>query len=845
MHKRNGSKTVWLLVHVTAVLMALPTAAREVPSVLPDPDGKPAAMDKPVKVFILLGQSNMLGFGKVTPEDKNGTLTYAVKAKNKYPHLVDDQGNWTERQDVRYVQVMHRNDNMSTLRNEWLTVKGNIGPELQFGHIMGYSLDEPVLILKSCIGNRSLGWDLLPPGSKQFEFEGKIYAGYGESPLSWDKGTEPEPINWYAGKQYDDDIGNAKKVMANIGEYYPGATHCEVAGFVWWQGHKDQNPAHAGRYEQNLVHLIKTLRKDFDAPDAKFVLATIAFDGWDLKGPGRTVANAQLAVSGETGMYPEFTGNVRTVEARGFWRDKRVSPSGAGYHYNHNAETYMEVGDAMGRAMARMLNGETMTPQKDATDSVLRRARQSSAIAGNTIGKVQRWLHEVALKKIEPDTGLYHPDGNFNYQDAWADCYPFLVWAAWLTDLDALNGPVRGALHAEIKHCKEGFFRDPANTFGGSEYVKDGLIAVVEVTGKDEWFDRMKAIQDEIWAQPAIDTKYGRIPSTNIEVNGEQIQALARLYTMTGEIRYLKWAERLADYYLLAGDFVPTRLRDHGCEIIGGLGLLLGVESVHNPAKANAYLPHMKRMLDTVLEKGTNADGIMHDTLGPKGRLSDGWGYNYVAYLCYDMVAGEAVYRAHMEQVLRNLAKPAYRNHLWEGNSIDGFADSVEGGIYIMNRLPVPQGLAWADHEVAANIVYTDQKDHLWGTMKLQSNGVRTAIMHALMHTRGVIARPWQQGLALGASPMQDGVAVVIKADSDWSGKLVFDIPRHRLYLGFKHDWPRMNTLPEWYTVEPGKAYGVRIMDSGSEKTYMGEQLHEGLPIEVAAGQEKRLLIKP
>jgi hypothetical protein len=141
----------------------------------------------------------------------------------------------------------------------------------------------------------------------------------------------------------------------------------------------------------------------------------------------------------------------------------------------------------------------------------------------------------------------------------------------------------------------------------------------------------------------------------------------------------------------------------------------------------------MKRMLDTVLEKGTNADGIMHNSLGQKGRLSDGWGYNYVAYLCYDKVAGKPVYKTHIEQVLRNLAKPIYRNYQWEGNSIDGFADSVEGGIYIMNRLPVPEGLAWANREVSANIVYTEKKNHLWGTMKLQSNGVRTSIMHALV----------------------------------------------------------------------------------------------------------------
>ena len=323
---------------------------------LPDPDNFPADVEKPVQVFILLGQSNMLGFGRVEPADKNGTLEYLIKTENKYPHLVDDQGQWTERKDVRYVQVMHQRDAMSTLRNEWLTVKKpHIGIEQQFGHIMGHVLDAPVLVLKSCIGNRSLGWDLLPPGSKQFEFDGKIYAGYKESPLSWDKGSKPEPIEWYAGKQYDDDIGNAKKVLADIGKYYPGAKTCEVAGFVWWQGHKDQNAAHASRYEQNLVHLIETLREDFDAPNAKFVLATIAFEGDKLGGHGLTVANAQLAVSGDTGKYPQFKGNVKTIDARGFWRDKSVSPSGAGHHYNHNAETYMEVGNELGWAMADLL----------------------------------------------------------------------------------------------------------------------------------------------------------------------------------------------------------------------------------------------------------------------------------------------------------------------------------------------------------------------------------------------------------------------------------------------------------------------------------------------------------
>ena len=120
-----------------------------------------------------------------------------------------------------------------------------------------------------------------------------------------------------------------------------------------------------------------------------------------------------------------------------------------------------------------------------------------------------------------------------------------------------------------------------------------------------------------------------------------------------------------------------------------------------------------------------------------------------------------------MEQTLRNLAKPKYKDYPWEGKSIDGFADSIEGAIYILNRLPVPEGFAWVDREVAANVAYSDQPlktAELWGTMKLQANGVRTTIMHALMHTRGLLLRPWRQDLSLGAAETKDGLAVVMKA---------------------------------------------------------------------------------
>lgn len=349
---------------ITSCILALASicssaVAQGVPTQLPPPDPKPPASEKPIQVFIMLGQSNMLGFGKVSPVETQGTLEHLVKEENKYPHLLGSEGNWAVRNDVRYIHVMQKGESMAKMRNEWLTPNGNFGPELGFGQVMGYTHEEPVLLLKACIGNRSLGWDLLPPGSEQFEFDGKIYAGYKESPLSWNKGEEPKPIGWYAGKQYDDDVRNAKKVLANLSDFYPDykGQGYEIAGFVWWQGHKDQNPAHAGRYEQNLVRLIKSLRQDFDAPDAKFVLATIAFEGDKLDGNGLTIANAQLAVSGDTGKYPEFKGNVKAIDARPFWREKEVSPnSRQGYHYYHNAETYMEVGDALGRAMAELLD---------------------------------------------------------------------------------------------------------------------------------------------------------------------------------------------------------------------------------------------------------------------------------------------------------------------------------------------------------------------------------------------------------------------------------------------------------------------------------------------------------
>lgn len=71
---------------------------------IPRPDGKPADMTKPVQVFILLGQSNLVGLGKM--KGREISLEHAVKEKKKYQYLMDDASAWTVRQAVRFVRYM-------------------------------------------------------------------------------------------------------------------------------------------------------------------------------------------------------------------------------------------------------------------------------------------------------------------------------------------------------------------------------------------------------------------------------------------------------------------------------------------------------------------------------------------------------------------------------------------------------------------------------------------------------------------------------------------------------------------------------------------------------------------
>jgi hypothetical protein len=107
-----------------------------------------------------------------------------------------------------------------------------------------------------------------------------------------------------------------------------------------------------------------------------------------------------------------------------------------------------------------------------------------------------------------------------------------------------------------------------------------------------------------------------------------------------------------------------------------------------------------------------------------------------------------------------------------------------------------------------------------------------------------LIARPWRQDLTLGAAAAaQGGLAVVMTAERPWQGRLEFDFPRHQHYLGFQRDWPRMNTLPEWYTVDLDRSY--RIQSEGTPvQTRSGAELRDGLEIQVDAGRPLNLRVE-
>jgi len=303
----------------------------------------------PVKVFILAGQSNMEGHGFIAAEPKRnggkGSLEFLVKdaatAKHFAP-LMDAAGHWRKRDDVWITYL----DRQGPLTVGYGARQEMIGPELGFGWVLGDALDEPVLLIKTAWGGKSLAIDFRPPSA------GKPPYSLGEK---GDAAIAADPA--ILGKYYRETLALTKAALASIKDLVPGSDGRYVlSGFGWHQGWNDRiNDKFNAEYESNMAHFIRDIRKDLGAPALPFVIAETGMSGPEETHPrALSLMKAQAAVAER----PEFKGNVAFVGTKAFWRPLEQSPNGQGYHWNSNAETYYLIGEAMGEAMKRLLGAK-------------------------------------------------------------------------------------------------------------------------------------------------------------------------------------------------------------------------------------------------------------------------------------------------------------------------------------------------------------------------------------------------------------------------------------------------------------------------------------------------------
>ena len=266
----------------------------------------------------------------------NGDLEAVAKREGKFPWLVDADGNWTVRNDVYFQEARLAKDGKGSPLSATSNGK-SIGPELGFGHVLGTFHDEQVLLIKTAQGNRSLGFDFRPPSSGR-----------------------TDPGNEFESAEYKLMVDGVRKTLDNIDKVVPGykGQGYEIAGFAWFQGHKDSGTAQSiAEYEKHLVNLINDVRKEFDKPKLPVVVATVGFGGHNMQDKFLRILKAQMAV-GDAKQHPEYARTVASIDTRDFWREVDESPTNQDYHYNRNAETYMLIGDALGRAMVGLIGGK-------------------------------------------------------------------------------------------------------------------------------------------------------------------------------------------------------------------------------------------------------------------------------------------------------------------------------------------------------------------------------------------------------------------------------------------------------------------------------------------------------
>ena len=333
---------------------------------------------KPVKVFILAGQSNMEGQAVADLDGKNyndgkGTLKALLADPAKAPrlqHLRDDKGGWTVREDVWVRYQREKQPLLAGPLSVGFAVYGgthHFGPELQFGHVLGDHFSNQVLLIKTAWGGKSLYKDFRPPSS----------------------GGEVGPY-------YTKMIAEVRTALADLKKDFPGyaGQGYEIAGFVWYQGWNDGvDPKKAvPEYEQNLVNLINDVRKEFKTPHLPVVIGELTGPWVDAPGEWATLRKAQAAAAAR----PEFQGTVIFVSTRDFVRPAKESPNPThGHHEFGNAETYFLVGDELGKGMVKLLTRAQDGPAPKDKPAPPRDKSEPPKPTSYTSKKIEGWTVRV------------------------------------------------------------------------------------------------------------------------------------------------------------------------------------------------------------------------------------------------------------------------------------------------------------------------------------------------------------------------------------------------------------------------------------------------------------------
>lgn len=292
----------------------------------------PSVFAKPLKVFILAGQSNMQGhvnvstFDSLGDDPKTAAILREMRAADGKAKVCDK---------VWISSIGCAGDDTTELQGKLTTGFGadtdSIGPEFTFGIYMEKALNEPILIIKTSWGGRSLHTDFRSPSAGPYEwskFELNQNKERGDD-MAKSKAEKKEAT----GVAYRMMIDHVNKVLGDIKRVVPeydAKQGYEIAGFVWFQGFNDlvsdwtydqrDEPGGYKMYSDLLAHLIRDVRKDIKAPNMPFVIGVMGIDGKKAereRGPMKHFREAQADVAS----MREFKGNVIAVPTAPYWDD--------------------------------------------------------------------------------------------------------------------------------------------------------------------------------------------------------------------------------------------------------------------------------------------------------------------------------------------------------------------------------------------------------------------------------------------------------------------------------------------------------------------------------------------